>query len=754
MRCFCLAHTFTGLPLLLGLFLSAPVAAYPLRGMHRDVTQPDGSQVPVLLWGDEFYIRAETPNGYTLILDPDTKFVTYAIETPDGNLVSSGVVYDGVMTDADLARAGIVAGARHSNTLRHAISAERRAQLNPSVGAISVRESSGTTQFNVVALAAVPPATKGTSTGLVVLVDFPDRKSTVSITEVENAFNTLDVYGTTWHGSIRNWSEQISGGITSVQHKVVGFYTAKYDVAHYNAPTVEWDYSTADELYKEIYAYIDANYDLTGYAINGTLPSLAVAYAGDIIARDWAMALWPHGGCGGNRYRTSEGVTISQCLMTNLGTRTPLDLETFRHELGHSFFHWPDTYDYDDDSKSAGGFATETDMPCAPFRMWAGWITPYDVTSTPGVYSLEANGASFLRYNNASNKSEYFIAEYAKKSTRRTPPDQGLLIWHIDENGDNSYQDMTATRHYMMSVEQADGKFDLEHNIRAGTGDLFRAGYKDKFDDTTTPNSKWWNGSSSGFKVCNIGDITADTMSVNAGCVTTGGTSSAGGATSTGGTAATTGGTRASGGVTSAGGRTAAGGAKTTGGSTSAGGTSGVGGTKAAGGSASTGGYSSTGGASTAIGTKATGGLVSTGGRSTFTSPGGAKATGGVVSTAGSSSTGGTATLGTISTGGTPTTGGLSGSAVGGSSSISSIGGGSSGGSSTNAMNNTGGRTSPTPGGASSMTTSSTEPTDGSQQDSGGCSCRTAGQPRAAGWASLAILSLFALRGRRRRGTR
>jgi MYXO-CTERM domain-containing protein len=322
-------------------------------------------------------------------------------------------------------------------------------------------------------------------------------------------------------------------------------------------------------------------------------------------------------------------VTIRNCFMTNLGTATPIsDLGTFRHELGHSVFLWPDTYDYDNDSESGGGFATETDLPCAPFRMWSGWITPTNVTSSTGIYTLDANGSSFLRYNNASDKKEYFIAEYAKDATWRNPPDEGLLVWHIDEDGDNSWQDMTASRHYAMSVEQADGAYHLEKNVAAGGGDLFHSGDKNKFDGTTTPNSNWWNGTASGFKLCDIGAITGDTMNVNVGCVAAGGSSGTGGATSAGGTTAkggatSAGGTTAKGGATSAGGTTAKGGATSAGGTTAKGGTSasstaGTAGLAAIGGSAATtsmtGVVGSVGGAVAAVGGAAAtvGGAVAT----------------------------------------------------------------------------------------------------------------------------------------------
>ncbi len=43
-------------------------------------------------------------------------------------------------------------------------------------------------------------------------------------------------------------------------------------------------------------------------------------------------------------------------------------------------------------------------------------------------------------------------------------PGSGLAIWHIDELGDNQNEQMTAARHYECSLEQGDGRHDLEND--------------------------------------------------------------------------------------------------------------------------------------------------------------------------------------------------------------------------------------------------------------------------------------------------
>jgi M6 family metalloprotease-like protein len=597
----------------LGLVSTTPLAhAYPMHGEVMAFPQPNGLEVQVILSGDEFHLSARSPEGYALIKDPVTGWICYAKPTLDGDLISSGIHYlGGTSTPLDLATAGIIPFQRRSKAKMDALAEATRRSME---GA-----PENAANFEITLAMEMQPAPRiGTISGVVVLVDFPDRVGSIAMSEVENAFNA-DTYGDS-RGSIRTWSETISSDQVSISHQVIGYMRAAYPTTHYKYGG-EMDYSASVELYKEIYAYIEKAIDLSPFAVNGALQSLAVLYIGGTISNGWASALWPHGGCGG-RYTTSEKVAINSCYMSSLGTTTPLRLQTHRHELGHSFFKWPDTYDYDGDSKSAGGFAMETDMPCAPFRMWAGWILPTVINDMDQVFALPPNGNSFLRYNNPTKTNEYFILEYMKKEGWNTrAPDQGLLIWHVDDKGNNNYQDMTATRHYRLSVEQADGLFQLEKNTASGgAGDCFKAGGKTTFDGTTTPNSKWWSGESSGLKVCEVGPV-AETMSVRVGCGT--------GSPSDAGLTIKDGGSRSDSGVVPAqdggvadvrdAGDTRDSTADTTArdGSSSTGGSMATGGTRATGGTTSTGGVTAKGGA-TSAGGALTGGTMGTGGVSSM----------------------------------------------------------------------------------------------------------------------------------------
>ena len=84
-------------------------------------------------------------------------------------------------------------------------------------------------------------------------------------------------------------------------------------------------------------------------------------------------------------------------------------------------------------------------------------------------------------------------------------PDEGLAVWHVDETGNNSNEQMTPGQHYELSLEQADGKFHLESSPSqlGDVTDLYGKTHT-RFADTTTPNSKWWDGTASNLDIFDI----------------------------------------------------------------------------------------------------------------------------------------------------------------------------------------------------------------------------------------------------------
>jgi hypothetical protein len=174
--------------------------------------------------------------------------------------------------------------------------------------------------------------------------------------------------------------------------------------------------------------------------------------------------------------------------------------------------NFPDLYDYGDESRGVGNYC----LMCyggndlnpvqvgAYLKNEAGWSTGL-TTISPGI-TASLNAANNDFYIHSKSATEYFIVENRQKTGRDAfLPDSGLAIWHIDESGNNSNEQMTPAQHYECSIEQADNSFDLERKVNTGdVNDLFGAPGVTQFNDTTSPNSKWWDNSNSDLKISEI----------------------------------------------------------------------------------------------------------------------------------------------------------------------------------------------------------------------------------------------------------
>ena len=90
-------------------------------------------------------------------------------------------------------------------------------------------------------------------------------------------------------------------------------------------------------------------------------------------------------------------------------------------------------------------------------------------------------------------------------------PGEGLLIEHVDDAKNNN----TDENHYLVDIEQADGRRDLNLNANRGDGsDPFPTAANAGFTGTSSPNSNGYNGAASNVsvtKITRVGDnITAD----------------------------------------------------------------------------------------------------------------------------------------------------------------------------------------------------------------------------------------------------
>ncbi len=511
------------------------VFSVPYDGEPFELEQPDGSTVPVLVWGDEFYQHIESPDGYTLVRNSETGWICYAQLLADSTeLTSTNSIYrcssslkkstlvtplpDGLERHIKIQRSSRL---KHHEKIRSYfnISDEENVETsNPSPAPSPDGESS-----TIMPLQGVTPVS-GNYIGLTILIDFSDKTGTMPVDSVKDFVNKRNYTGYGNNGSVRDYFYDVSGGKVDYQNIVVGYYRAKNPKTYYDNSASSFGLK-AQELLKEAITDLKSkNFDFAQLSSDSRKQVYAVnvMYAGT-PSMGWSKGLWPHQGSVSSI--SVSGLTIRKYQMSNIGTA--LNIGTFCHENGHLLMRWPDLYDYGSESNGVGNYcimcgtnSKNPTIPCAYLRDYAGWDLVTDITDmvTGTIFKVVPNSNTSFMYRNKSNSSEMFYIEGALRSGRRkTIADTGFMIWHVDRKGSNNYEQRTSTSHYLVSLEQADNLFDLERKKNMGNrGDLFKAGYKDRFDDQTSPAAKWWNGSNSGMKIFNMSKI-SDTMSFSIG---------------------------------------------------------------------------------------------------------------------------------------------------------------------------------------------------------------------------------------------
>ena len=189
------------------------------------------------------------------------------------------------------------------------------------------------------------------------------------------------------------------------------------------------------------------------------------------------------------------------------------------HELGHLLFGFPDLYDTDQSSEGIGnwclmaagswGGTPAGSLPVHP-SAWCkanqGWVAVDNRTSnaTLNIPDVKQSHTVYRLWKNGDSNPEYFLLENREQAQfDASLPSGGLLIWHIDE----TTPDNTNENHYRIALVQADGQRDLERAANRGdAGDPYPGIANNfRFDNTSAPNSKSYNGLATSVSVTNIG---------------------------------------------------------------------------------------------------------------------------------------------------------------------------------------------------------------------------------------------------------
>ena len=479
-------------------------------------TNPDGSTFEVIGRGNQFFAHFETADGYTVVKDPQSGFYSYAEPSNGSGRLSP--VKNGIVGKSDPRSLNLIKHAHVSKNVARQIANTSDLIQGVEPRWKKRREEKKSMQMRSMAagLRAGPmlAPTVGNYVGLCILIEFPDVPQTITRQEVEDFCNKSGYSGYGNNGSVKDYFSDNSRGRLTYTNVVTHYYTASHDRSYYTDPTIAYG-TRARQLIVEALNHLKAqgfNFSQLTADSSGYIYALNVFYAGARV-NNWSEGLWPHQWALASSFDAGGGKKFSDYQITNIGSS--LTLRTFCHENGHMICNFPDLYDYASDGIGSaaignyclmcyGGSDLNPVQVGAYLKNEAGWSTSL-TTIAPGT-TATLNAANNDFYLHPKSATEYFIIENRQRAGRDSfLPDAGLAIWHVDETGSNSNEQMTTAQHYECSLEQADNSFDLESNANTGDeNDLFGSPGNTQFNDSSSPDSKWWDGSNSNLKISHI----------------------------------------------------------------------------------------------------------------------------------------------------------------------------------------------------------------------------------------------------------
>ena len=494
--------------------LAAAAWATPALKAWRTHTQSDGTQLTLMLCGDENFHYFITTDGHAVVRDE----AGYCYASTKGQEMRSS---------------GILA---HEPQLR---TAEEKAALSmlgsddqPSIRRIAANSQAqgGQRRFGT------PQTYTGSKRGLVLLVCFDDLDFTIdepkaTITDMLNTEGYTNSLGA--RGSVHDYFSHMSNGVFDLTFDVVVPYKAPKSCTYYgeNDSKGHDQHSRVVELLKFALEAADEEVDYRDYDWDGDgkVDQVYMLYAGQGEAGGGeAWTIWPHESQIGTypfSYRLDGIILNTYACGEELDYSGKLSgLGTFCHEFSHCL-GLPDFYDTATselhgmgsfDVMCNGCYNNNGWLPAAYTayeRNFCGWLD-YKVLTDPCKVSkmlpLESGGDAYIIYNPGFS-DEYYILEQRNKNVRwdRGLQSRGLLIYHVNylkSRWTNNTVNATGYDNQCMVVVPADNTlsiYDEDNDLYPYTSSLPIRTYNMLSDDTE-PADILYNKNTDGTKLLHI----------------------------------------------------------------------------------------------------------------------------------------------------------------------------------------------------------------------------------------------------------
>ena len=483
--------------------------------------QPDGTQVMVRVFGDEFFGYSKDLHGY--VVDRGKDGYVYYANFGEGKLSLTTV-------RAATVPGSIVRGAVRSvpvSLMMQGASARRESNLR--YMNLPVKSSAAGSGF----IAGDRPSEIRT---LVLLVQFKDIK--FSGPDPGQSFDRLlNLKGYAENGatgSVADYFNDNFAGTASFRFDVQGVYTLPENADYYGAQ----DGSSVDIRPGEMVAQAcrlasEAGVDFSVYDYDGDgkTDRIVIIFAGYNQAEGGpSYTIWPHHSNIENKNMVLNGVKIASYACASelrgaSGTQMA-GIGTFCHEFAH-FFGLPDFYDINGEEEGTtaglcgflslmdeGNFLNEGRTPPylnAVERELLGLTVPEEAESGKR-YILESVSKNRILRMETSRTGEYFLVECRTRAGWDSYiGGEGMIVYHLDKS-DRIVGGLPASERWKYNIINSYGGHPCATVLSAGGNaapvpSVFFPGtsFNTELSYTSAPAMADWDGNATGMKITGIG---------------------------------------------------------------------------------------------------------------------------------------------------------------------------------------------------------------------------------------------------------
>ncbi|HCT29184.1 MAG TPA: hypothetical protein DIW31_00255, partial [Bacteroidales bacterium] len=493
--------------------ISFNVQASYLKNVPLKLAQPNGKVLNLYATGDEYYHWVHDENGYTIIKNPSTGFLCYAVLNDD-ELVASEFIVGEVSPASVGLEPWIKIPSWKINEIRDNFSNLEKNYMIQKTG-----KYSGPANIE----------SKGEINNIVIYVRFAgESEYSVNQSFFGNQFNSTEPGVLSMH----NYYDEVSyNTLSMVTHFLPannGTQIISYQDSHPRSYFEQYDATTNPNGYQEA-ERTEREHTLLQAAVNfvtGQLdPGINIDNDGDGLVDNvcfivqgspgaWSTLLWPHKW---SLYTKDAYINGKKVNVYNFQLQSVLGVSVLCHEMFHSIGA-PDLYHYTDGTPDPVGvwdlMNSDNAQHMTQFMKWryGKWIDNIPEITSSGDYTINpvfTKDNSCYKVKSPFSPTEYFVIEYRKKEKLDAVlPNEGLLIYRI-----NTKVDGQGNRN---------GPPDELYVYRPGgsstvAGDLNKAPFsenlnKTSINDKTNPDPFLSDGGIGGLNISNISSIGA-TMS-------------------------------------------------------------------------------------------------------------------------------------------------------------------------------------------------------------------------------------------------